>query len=167
MCGGLCRVVRIWPLGINLNGTGKLPRTRNSTTSVLHQENRVNSVGALLDDLLPLVTEFGDHLENVNGGKHDAVEGLAAFCQNSFRLAVCGFRLSKSAIALSPCQPPVPVVQVERQIHLIRGWRVMLDRDLAALYGVPTFGETKPLNGTAAGSRKTLRFSLHGRKLQL
>lgn len=28
---------------------------------------------------------------------------------------------------------------LERQIHLIRGQKVMLDRDLAALYGVPTF----------------------------
>jgi len=32
----------------------------------------------------------------------------------------------------------VPAVQVERQIHLIRGRKVMLDADLAALYGVPT-----------------------------
>src|ERR1700691_817458 len=30
-----------------------------------------------------------------------------------------------------------PVPLVERQIHLIRGQKVMLDRDLAYLYGVP------------------------------
>jgi hypothetical protein len=33
----------------------------------------------------------------------------------------------------------VPAIQVERQIHLIRGQKVMLDRDLAALYGAETF----------------------------
>jgi hypothetical protein len=32
----------------------------------------------------------------------------------------------------------VPTVQVERQIHLIRGQRVMLDADLAGLYQVST-----------------------------
>jgi hypothetical protein len=33
---------------------------------------------------------------------------------------------------------PVSVEQIERAIHIIRGQRVMLDSDLAALYGVPT-----------------------------
>lgn len=37
----------------------------------------------------------------------------------------------------------VPAVQVERQIHLIRGRKVMLDRDLAALYQVETFNLNK------------------------
>ena len=32
----------------------------------------------------------------------------------------------------------IPVERIEKAIHLIRGERVMLDRDLAALYGVPT-----------------------------
>jgi hypothetical protein len=36
----------------------------------------------------------------------------------------------------------VPVDQIERSIHLIRGQKVMLDRDLAELYGV----ETRVLN---------------------
>lgn len=34
---------------------------------------------------------------------------------------------------------PVSAEQIERQIHVIRGQRVMLDSDLARLYGVPTF----------------------------
>jgi hypothetical protein len=34
---------------------------------------------------------------------------------------------------------PVPVQFVERRIHSIRGNNAMLDRDLAELYGVPTF----------------------------
>lgn len=33
----------------------------------------------------------------------------------------------------------IAVEQIERQIYIIRGQRVMLDVDLAALYGVPTF----------------------------
>jgi hypothetical protein len=36
-------------------------------------------------------------------------------------------------------QLPVPVELVERRIYLIRGQKVMLDRDLAELYQVPTF----------------------------
>ena len=35
---------------------------------------------------------------------------------------------------------PVPLEQIERRIYLIRGVKVMLDRDLADLYGVPTKG---------------------------
>jgi hypothetical protein len=33
----------------------------------------------------------------------------------------------------------VPVEQIDGMIHTIRGVRVMLDRDLAQIYGVPTF----------------------------
>src|SRR5712672_3728526 len=32
----------------------------------------------------------------------------------------------------------VPAEQIERQIYVVRGQRVMLDSDLAELYGVPT-----------------------------
>src|SRR3954451_18227871 len=34
---------------------------------------------------------------------------------------------------------PVPIEQIDRSIHVVRGQRVMLDEDLAKLYGVPTF----------------------------
>ena len=33
----------------------------------------------------------------------------------------------------------VPIEQIDGMIHTIRGVRVMLDRDLAQIYGVPTF----------------------------
>jgi hypothetical protein len=36
----------------------------------------------------------------------------------------------------SPPQQLIPVEAIERRIYLIRGQKVMLDRDLAALYGV-------------------------------
>lgn len=32
----------------------------------------------------------------------------------------------------------IPIERIERAIYLIRGQKVMLDRDLAALYGVAT-----------------------------
>jgi hypothetical protein len=46
----------------------------------------------------------------------------------------------------------IPIERVEQSIYLIRGHKVMLDRDLAALYGV----ETKALN--QAVKRNTERF---------
>ena len=36
-------------------------------------------------------------------------------------------------------QSPVPIDQIDGMIRTIRGVRVMLDRDLAKIYGVPTF----------------------------
>jgi hypothetical protein len=41
-------------------------------------------------------------------------------------------------MAKNPSQALVPVEQIERSIHVIRGQRVMLDFDLAKLYGLPT-----------------------------
>ena len=35
-------------------------------------------------------------------------------------------------------QLPIPVEMIERRIYQIRGHKVMLDADLAELYGVPT-----------------------------
>jgi hypothetical protein len=45
---------------------------------------------------------------------------------------------------------PATPVEIERSIHLIRGQRVMLDRDLALLYGVPT----KRLNEQVSRNRE-------------
>jgi hypothetical protein len=41
-------------------------------------------------------------------------------------------------MAKNPSQALVPVEQIERSIHVIRGQRVMLDFDLAKLYGILT-----------------------------
>jgi ORF6N domain len=38
----------------------------------------------------------------------------------------------------SPTQSPVPALNVERSIFLVRGQKVLLDRDLATLYGTTT-----------------------------
>ncbi|MBP1697249.1 MAG: hypothetical protein H6Q41_2437 [Deltaproteobacteria bacterium] len=38
---------------------------------------------------------------------------------------------------------PIPVERIEKAILLVRGQKVMLDRDLAVLYGV----ETRPYDG--------------------
>src|SRR5881227_1909340 len=48
----------------------------------------------------------------------------------------------------------IPIEKIERAIYFIRGEKVMLDRDLAELYGV----ETKMLN--RAVKRNLRRFSL-------
>lgn len=39
---------------------------------------------------------------------------------------------------MSPVQAPTPLVRIERRIVLVRGQKVMIDADLADLYGVPT-----------------------------
>jgi hypothetical protein len=39
----------------------------------------------------------------------------------------------------SASELPVPVLLIERRIYLIRGKKVMIDADLAELYGVPTY----------------------------
>jgi len=33
----------------------------------------------------------------------------------------------------------IPAERIEKSIYLIRGQKVILDKDLAAIYGVPTF----------------------------
>jgi hypothetical protein len=43
-----------------------------------------------------------------------------------------------AAISIAPSAALVPVERVERSILLLRGQRVILDSDLAELYGVPT-----------------------------
>ncbi|MEN3329701.1 MAG: hypothetical protein V7638_4508 [Acidobacteriota bacterium] len=51
---------------------------------------------------------------------------------------------------LTPTSVDVPVQLIERRIYLIRGHKVMLDVDLAELYGVPT----KALNQQVQRNRK-------------
>jgi len=41
-------------------------------------------------------------------------------------------------VSFAEARPKVSPLPIERQIHLIRGQKVMLDADLAALYEVPT-----------------------------
>ncbi|MDI6752827.1 MAG: ORF6N domain-containing protein [Thermodesulfobacteriota bacterium] len=41
-------------------------------------------------------------------------------------------------MAMANEQTVIPVERIERKIYFLRGQKVMLDRDLAALYGVPT-----------------------------
>ena len=42
----------------------------------------------------------------------------------------------------------IPAERIERRILLVRGQKVMLDSDLASLYGVKQKCLTKPLNAT-------------------
>jgi hypothetical protein len=57
------------------------------------------------------------------------------------------------------------IAEIEQSIHVIRGQRVMLDTDLAALYGVPTFR----LNEQVSRNRNRFPedFALRNKSLQL
>jgi hypothetical protein len=50
----------------------------------------------------------------------------------------------------------VPVEIIERKIHLIRGLKVMLDSDLAAMYEVPTKVLNRPCGVIWIASQPTL-----------
>jgi len=58
---------------------------------------------------------------------------------------------------------PVAVEQIDGMIRTIRGVRVMLDRDLAKIYGVPTFRFNEAIKRNPEsfrGSRRISCFSL-------
>ena len=50
----------------------------------------------------------------------------------------------------------IPVERIENSILLIRREKVMLDADLAELYGVPTKALNQAVKETLTGSLKTL-----------
>ena len=53
----------------------------------------------------------------------------------------------------------IPVERIEQLIILIRGQKVMLDSDLARIYGVSTARLNQQVKGTWTGFRKTSCFS--------
>jgi len=55
---------------------------------------------------------------------------------------------------------PAAVEQIDTMIRTIRGMRVMLDRDLAKIYGVPTFRFNEAIKRNRIGSRPISCFSL-------
>jgi ORF6N domain len=63
-------------------------------------------------------------------------------------------------------QALVPVEQIERSIHVIREQRVMLDFDLAKLYGIPTHVLNQAVKRNRAGSPAILRFRLRCKSLE-
>jgi hypothetical protein len=54
--------------------------------------------------------------------------------------------------------------QFDGLIYTVRGVRVMLDRDLAEIYGVATRSSIRPSNAIKAGFRKISCFSSRWRK---
>jgi hypothetical protein len=54
----------------------------------------------------------------------------------------------------------VPVERIERRIFVIRNQRVMLDNDLAALYGVETFNLNKAVKRNSARFPPDFMFQL-------
>jgi hypothetical protein len=54
----------------------------------------------------------------------------------------------------------VPVGQIENKIYLIRGQKVMLDRDLAELYGIRTFNLNKAVKRNVSRFPEDFMFQL-------
>jgi hypothetical protein len=68
-------------------------------------------------------------------------------------------------MAKNPSQALVPVEQIERSIHVIRGQRVMLDFDLAKLYGIPTYVLNQAVKRNRARFPSDFAFPLTGQEL--
>ena len=69
--------------------------------------------------------------------------------------------VSRPKLNSSPEQLPVSIAMIERRIYLIRDQKVMLDADLAGLYGVPT----KQTRSNKSTLRQLTSFiTLHGHK---
>ena len=56
---------------------------------------------------------------------------------------------------------------IDSLVHIVRGQRVMLDSDLARLYGVTTMRLNEQVRGIATGFQKISRISLHSKSLRL
>lgn len=63
--------------------------------------------------------------------------------------------------------PIVAVDALSGRIHLVRGQRVMLDADLAELYGVSTKVSTRPSSATLNAFRPISCFSSRPRNMTL
>ncbi len=61
----------------------------------------------------------------------------------------------------------IPTERIERSILLIRGQKVMLDSDLAKLYGVETRALARPCQGIAIAPPETSCSSSRGRSLRV
>jgi hypothetical protein len=61
---------------------------------------------------------------------------------------------------------PVPLELIERKIYLLRGQKVMLDSDLAELYGVETFNLNKAVKRNLARFPADFMFQLTGKEAE-
>ena len=59
-----------------------------------------------------------------------------------------------------------PLEQIEERIYALRGKRLMLDSDLANLYGVTTKRLNEQVAGMRSVSRRILRSNLQNKKLR-
>ena len=85
-----------------------------------------------------------------------------------FRAPVIDTRSEIITLRLMPRQKliaPAPVI--EKNIHLVRGQKVMLDSDLAELYQVPTKQLNRAVSVIASASLKILRLFLQIKRLSL
>src|SRR5256885_17080189 len=61
---------------------------------------------------------------------------------------------------------PVAVTLVQRRIYLIRGQKVMIDTDLAQLYGVPTFRLNEAVKRNRRRFPKDFMFQLNKKETE-
>ena len=64
-------------------------------------------------------------------------------------------------------QDAITPAEIERAIHLFCGQRVMLDSDLARLYGVTTARLNEQVSWNRTGFLRISRFSLRSKSLRL
>ena len=69
-------------------------------------------------------------------------------------------------MSLSTAPALAPLLQIERQILLIRGQKVMIDADLAALYGVPTKALNQAIKRNARRFPSDFMFQLSAEEKQ-
>ncbi len=69
------------------------------------------------------------------------------------------------SVALVKAVPITPEELLERRIHVIRNQRVMLDRDLAELYGVKAIALRQQVRRNMERFPKDFLFQLHGREI--
>jgi hypothetical protein len=55
-----------------------------------------------------------------------------------FDVTICDIKRDSHEIKMAKALPVMTADAIEAKIHFVRGQRVMLDSDLAAIYGVPT-----------------------------
>jgi hypothetical protein len=72
---------------------------------------------------------------------------------------IVGKKSSKNLIATSE--------QIQKMVHVVRGQRVMLDFDLARLYGVTTAALNQQVSRNRIGFRRISRISLPRKSLRL
>jgi hypothetical protein len=75
--------------------------------------------------------------------------------------------IPQRAAAPGSADPDAPIAPIESRIRLVRGQRVLLDAELARLYGVSTGRLNEQVKRNRARFPATFRFGLQNMRLSL